>query len=89
MYHRILIAVVLDAYESAKDKTTDEAMWLSRLEFATEVVVLKNIWLNHAANTVHNKCRGCLSDIWKCLILNFQDAVRLLLGYYCWLSAAS
>jgi hypothetical protein len=39
----VLIAVVVDTYGAVKNEDSEEVFWTSRLEFVTEVVVLKRV----------------------------------------------
>jgi hypothetical protein len=69
-----LIAVVVDAYASAKDRTTDEDMWLSRLDFVTEVVILQKIMLTDAdKRPTTNTVSSFFSKVWNSVMSAFED----------------
>jgi hypothetical protein len=43
----LLIAVVIDSYNTIKDEKTEEVFWSGRLEFVTELEVIKNWFHTH------------------------------------------
>ena len=65
----VLIAVVVDSYGAVKDEDSEEVFWSSRLEFATEVVV---IFERHMPKN-NDTCCGCCSNIWDFFMSAFQD----------------
>ena len=58
----LLIAVVIDSYIMIKDNKTEEAFWSSRLDFVTEVELMKHVirvkWIKDLFHWFQNKCES-------------------------------
>jgi hypothetical protein len=70
----VLIAVVVDTYGAVKEEDSEAVFWASRLEFATEVVVLKR-GFKSACCEPPKRCRWntCLENWWKWFKTIFDD----------------